>query len=124
MSLRHRGPPYVFLRRADVHASRTATQLHSEGYEETREFRKRYAERAGIKATNSELKRAHGLGHLRVRGILRVKLRVYLKALSCNVKRVARHLSARARRSPVHPPGTEKGVSTRGSFLPSISFLP
>ena len=46
--------------------------------------------RAGIEATNSELKRRHGLAALRVRGQLRVTLAVYLKALACNVKRMVR----------------------------------
>jgi hypothetical protein len=50
-------------------------------------FYKRYAIRAGIEATNSELKRAHGFGKLRVRGEERVKLAVYLKAAACNLKR-------------------------------------
>ena len=52
------------------------------------EFRRRYATRAGIEGANSELKRAHGLGRLRVRGGLRVRLAVYLKALACNIKRM------------------------------------
>ena len=52
------------------------------------EFHKRYATRAGIEGVNSELKRAHGLGRLRVRGGLRVRLAVYLKALACNMKRM------------------------------------
>lgn len=56
------------------------------------EFRRRYAVRAGIEGTNSELKRAHGLGRLRVRGGLRVRLAVYLKALACNLKRMVRAL--------------------------------
>ena len=45
--------------------------------EATEEWRKRYAIRAGIEG-NSELKRAHGLGRLRVRGGRRVRLAVYL----------------------------------------------
>lgn len=53
-------------------------------------FRKRYAIRAGIEATNSELKRVHGLGELRVRGLSRVKLAVYFKAIACNLKRALR----------------------------------
>lgn len=53
-------------------------------------FRKRYAIRAGIEATNSELKRVHGFGELRVRGGKRVKLSVYMKALACNLKRALR----------------------------------
>ena len=65
-------------------------------YEQTEEFRKRYAERAGIEATNSELKRGHGLGRLRVRGGARVKLAVYFKALACNVKRLVRYWAALA----------------------------
>lgn len=58
------------------------------------EWRKRYAVRAGIEGTNSELKRAHGLGRLRVRGGRRVRLAVYLKALACNIKRMVRGLVA------------------------------
>ena len=56
------------------------------------EFKSRYAIRAGIEATNSELKRRHGLGDLRVRGRPRVELAVYLKALGCNFKRLVRTL--------------------------------
>jgi hypothetical protein len=54
------------------------------------QFKERYAIRAGIEATNSELKRGHRLGDLRVRGRPRVELAVYLKALACNVKRLVR----------------------------------
>ena len=60
-------------------------------FEESEEFRRRYAIRAGIEASNSELKRAHGLGRLRVRGGSRVKLAVYLKAIACNVKRMVNY---------------------------------
>ncbi len=49
--------------------------------------------------TNSELKRAHGLGRLRVRGFLRVRLALYLKALACNVKRMVKHLAGQARKA-------------------------
>ena len=56
--------------------------------EATEEWCKRYDIRAGIEGTNSELKRAHGLGRLRVRGGRRVRLAVYLKALACNFKRM------------------------------------
>ncbi|MFC1706332.1 transposase [Planctomycetota bacterium] len=56
--------------------------------EATSTFRARYAPRAGIEATNSELKRSHGLGRPRVRGHLRVRLAVFLKATACNVKRM------------------------------------
>lgn len=65
-------------------------------------FRPRYAVRAGIEATNSELKRGHGLGALRVRGRPRVELAVYLKALACNLKRMVwALLSETANASPV-----------------------
>ena len=46
------------------------------------QWRRRYGLRAGIEGTNSELKRRHGLGRLRVRGGERVRLAVYLKALA------------------------------------------
>lgn len=64
--------------------------------EATGAWRKRYAVRAGIEGTNSELKRRHGLGHLRVRGGLRVRLAVYLKALACNLKRMIHALQTSA----------------------------
>jgi hypothetical protein len=64
------------------------------------EFQKRYAVRAGIEGTNSELKRAHGLGRLRVRGGRRVRLAVYLKALACNIKRMVRALLEAKFRGP------------------------
>lgn len=67
-------------------------------YEQTEEFRKRYADRAGIEATNSELKRAHGMGFLRVRGGARVRLAVYFKALACNVKRMVKYLAEQGRK--------------------------
>jgi ferredoxin len=55
-------------------------------------FKERYAIRAGIEATHSELKRRHGLSALRVRGRPRVELAVHLKALACNLKRMVRAL--------------------------------
>jgi hypothetical protein len=56
-------------------------------------FRERYRIRAGIEATNSELKRRHRLGSLRVRRRGRVVLAVHLKALACNFKRMVRALT-------------------------------
>lgn len=53
-----------------------------------------YEIRAGVEATMSELKRAHGLGRLRVRRMVRVTLQVALKSTACNIKRwlrAARH---------------------------------
>lgn len=55
------------------------------------DFQERYAIRAGIEATNSELKRVQGLGKLRVRRDGRVKLAVYLKTTGCNLRRALRY---------------------------------
>jgi len=78
-------------RRRVLDTDRKTAKLEQRRREQTSlEYRDRYANRAGIEATNSELKRAHGLGRLRVRGGERVELAVYLKALSCNVKRYLR----------------------------------
>jgi len=74
---------------AEVLAARRA-------YEPTAEFARRYATRAGIEATNSELKRAHGIGRLRVRRAARVVLAVHLKAAACNMKRMVEHLRGAA----------------------------
>lgn len=46
-----------------------------------------YRIRAGVEATMSELKRGHGLGRLRVRGLVRVRIQVALKTMACNIKR-------------------------------------
>ena len=91
-------------------------------YEQTEEFRKRYAARAGIEATNSELKRAHGLGHLRVRGGVRVRLAVYFKALACNVKRMVKYLAEQARKAAKHlQPALEQAVAARK--LAAVAFF-
>ena len=55
------------------------------------DFEERYAIRAGIEATNSELKRVQGLGKLRVRRDNRVRLVVHLKAAGCNLRRALRY---------------------------------
>ena len=55
--------------------------------QETEEWKQRYRIRSGIEATNSELKRKHGLGALPVRGRARVMMRVALKLTACNTKR-------------------------------------
>jgi len=61
--------------------------------QETKAFKERYKIRSGIEATNSELKRRHGLGKLRVRGRPRVGLSVRLKVLAVNMKRYVAHLT-------------------------------
>ena len=65
--------------------------------QETAAFKERHKLRSGIEATNSELKRAHGLGELRVRRKRRVELAVRLKVLALNFKRyIAHQVSAAA----------------------------
>jgi hypothetical protein len=64
--------------------------------QETPEFKERHKIRSGIEATNSELKRCHGLAKLRVRRKSRVSLSVRLKALALNVKRYVEHLAGAA----------------------------
>ena len=53
-----------------------------------------YSIRAGVEATMSEVKRAHGLGQLRVRGGPRVLLAIAMKLAACNVKRWLRAQAA------------------------------
>ncbi len=65
--------------------------------QQTTEWKDRYKIRAGIEATNSELKRAHGIGRLRVRRIAKVCFAVACKLIACNIKRWARALSALGR---------------------------
>jgi hypothetical protein len=67
-------------------------RLRDEMYtlQQTSEWKDRYKIRAGIEATNSELKRAHGIGHLRVRRIAKVCFVVACKIIACNIKRWAK----------------------------------
>jgi hypothetical protein len=58
--------------------------------QQTTEWKDRYKIRAGIEATNSELKRAHGIGRLRVRRTAKVCFAVACKIIACNIKRWAR----------------------------------
>ena len=71
--------------KADVAVARRRVE------QETAEFKERHKIRSGIEATNSEMKRRHGLGKLRVRGRPRVGLSVRLKALALNIKRYVVH---------------------------------
>ncbi len=78
--------------------SRMATVLRRE-HEKTEAFKKTYARRAGIEGTNSELKRTHGMGRLRVRGQPAVEFSVYMKVLACNVKRYIKARMERLRKA-------------------------
>jgi len=66
---------------------------HMYALQQTTEWKDRYSIRAGIEATNSELKRAHGIGRLRVRRMTKVCFAVACKVIACNIKRWARALS-------------------------------
>jgi DDE family transposase/transposase-like protein DUF772 len=72
-------------------------------YQTTSEFHERYANRAGIEATNSEIKRGHGMGRLRVRGRPRVNLAVFLKTVACNFKRFIQYRLAEALQPRAEP---------------------
>ncbi len=63
---------------------------HMYALQQTTEWRDRYKIRSGIEATNSELKRAHGIGKLRVRRWVKVCFAVACKVTACNIKRWAR----------------------------------
>jgi len=67
--------------------------------QETPAFKEAHKIRSGIEATNSELKRCHGLGKLAVRTRPRVNLSVRLKVLGLNIKRYVGHLASSARRA-------------------------
>lgn len=58
--------------------------------QQTPEWKDRYSIRAGIEATNSELKRVHGLAKLRVRRTAKVCFAVACKLIACNIKRWAK----------------------------------
>jgi len=55
--------------------------------EKTAAFREEYRYRAGIEATNSDLDRLSGIKHLRVRGMIAVRVAATLKATGLNILR-------------------------------------
>lgn len=65
--------------------------------QQTREWMDDYKIRSGVEATMSELKRAHGLGKPRVRGLARVHFAVVCKVIACNIKRWAKAAKASPR---------------------------
>ena len=65
--------------------------------QQTTGWKDRYKIRSGIEATNSELKRAHGIGRLKVRRLAKVCFAVACKVTACNIKRWAKALSALGR---------------------------
>lgn len=67
---------------------------HMYALQKTTEWKDRYRIRAGIEATNSELKRAHGIARLRVRRLVKVCFAVACKIIACNIKRWAKALFA------------------------------
>jgi len=74
-----------------------AATAHRQREQQTPAFKDNYRSRGGIESTNSELKRRHGAGRLRVRGLGRVELAEHLKAAALNVKRAVRHHEQRRR---------------------------
>ncbi|MBF0623159.1 MAG: transposase [Magnetococcales bacterium] len=67
---------------------------YSRAREETDEFKKAYAIRAGSESAMAELKTAHGLDKVWTRKIPRVTFAATMKALACNVKRFMRYQCA------------------------------
>jgi hypothetical protein len=70
---------------------------HMYAIQQTTEWKDRYRIRSGIEATNSELKRSHGLGKLRVRRRPKVFFAVACKVIACNIKRWAKAHTASGR---------------------------
>jgi len=71
---------------------------HMYSIQQTTEWKDRYRIRSGIEATNSELKRSHGLGRLRVRRAPKVCFAVACKVIACNIKRWAKAQAGLERR--------------------------
>lgn len=73
---------------------------HMYSIQQTPEWKDRYKIRSGIEATNSELKRSHGIGKLRIRRLPKVCFAVACKLIACNIKRWAK--AQRAQEGPLH----------------------
>jgi transposase len=68
--------------------------------QQTPEWKKRYAMRAGAEATVSETVGAHGLRRCRYLGLARTHVQHVLTAAGTNVIRLSQHATGRQRRSP------------------------
>jgi len=103
---------------------RLRDQMYS--IQQTREWKDRYKIRSGIEATNSELKRSHGIGKLRVRRIAKVCFAVACKVIACNIKRWAKAHLASKRPWPDYIPSIFPHINpfrtdlARGSFFSRI----
>lgn len=96
--------------------------------QKTEAWHERYRIRSGVEATMAELKKAHGLAQLRVRGHARVLLQVALKATACNLKRwhrAGRGVAREALRSLLIALGAITSVlPLRGINQPNDSISP
>jgi hypothetical protein len=98
-------------------------RLRDEMYslQQTKEWKERYKIRSGIEATNSELKRSHGLGKLRVRRTPKVCFAVACKVIACNIKRWAKaHIGLELER--IHTSIFSFVEIARARFSKSIPF--
>jgi len=102
-------------------------RLRDEMYslQQTKEWKDRYKIRSGVEATNSELKRFHGLGKLRVRRAPKVCFAVACKIIACNIKRWAKAYTALEERLQAFISFVVARSKTSQPNLPKISlFLP
>jgi len=76
-------------------------------HEQSAEFARLYAMRAGIEATHSMAKRKFGLGRLRVRGMKAVRFAVTLKLLAVNIHRTV--VFGNRQNDPKRPDGGGNG---------------
>lgn len=61
------------------------------------------SKRAAIEGTNSELKRAHGLDDVKVKGIIKVAITTGMKITACNFKRFAKNAIENLRKKMASP---------------------
>ena len=61
------------------------------------------SKRTAIEGTNSELKRAHGLDDIKVKGIIKVTITTGMKITACNFKRFARNAIENLRKKSASP---------------------
>ena len=92
-------------RRIPYNDAKVATAMRQRE-QATAEFKEAYKIRSGIEATNSELKRRHGMGRLRIRGRPPVTIAVYFKASACNIKRYLQYALKKAGGAQESAPAT------------------
>lgn len=83
--------------------TREAIEIQNKREEIKESIKENSSKRTAIEGTNSELKRAHGLDAVKVKGIIKVTITTGMKITACNFKRFAKNVIENLRKKSATP---------------------